>query len=390
MTRNRTPLYCAIGLLATLHMSSANATNTSPELIGVWRGTVGKYQVVACWDRHGGYYYKLQKPLRIALRAEDQSSGVWLEEEYERSETTISWQVRAPSGSHLVGTQIKGPKDLKLPIRLTRIKVAKKGEGDQQDCSFDSSLHDAFIAPRVAAEQIHVGEPISFMNKPYRVIAALGGNVASVELIGDAELVTKANELLRRELLDAIGVYFSCSENALPRRGDYKSKVRLRFRNDEWLSWSGHVEGDCGGAHPHFENSTNTIDLRSGKEVNLWDWFKLKSVKGRDDKSGQVCEFVKDRCLPTSLAKRVRTTRPAYEEKECKGTPFHEMVDGGYSMALNEKGIAFVPELMEPARVMRTCYANYTIPFTELAPYLKRPGLAAVKRILTHSANQTQ
>lgn len=371
-------------------MSLVNAANTSPELIGVWRGTLGKHQVVACWDEYGGNYYKLQKPLRIALNAQDQNNGVWLENEYERSETTISWQLREPRGSHLVGTQIMSPKDLKLPIRLTRVQVAKKDKKDQQDCNFSGALHDTFNAPRVAAEQIHAGEPISFMDKPYRVITALGGNVASVELIGEEESVTKANKVLRKELMNDIGGYLSCEVFDPPQRGDFRTKVRLRFRNDEWLSWSGHLEGYCGGAHPFFGNSTNTIDLHSGKEVNLWDWFKLKLVKERDDKSGQICEFLKNRCLPAGLAKRVRMTRPAYEDKMCKGMDFHEMVDGGYSIGLNEKGITFIPEIAEPARTVRTCYANYTIPFSELAPYLNKSGLAAVNRILAPSSDKTQ
>lgn len=389
MKKNRQILCHLAAPLVTLYISVANASNTQPELIGVWRGTLGKHQIIVCWDQYGGNYYKLQHPLRISLNLQDQKSDAWLENEYERTESTISWQLREPSGNHLVGTQTKSPKDLKLPIRLTRVQVAKKEKVDQQDCNFNSALHDTFNAPRVAATQIHIGEQLSFMNKPYRAITALNGNVASVELIGEDESVAKANKLLRKEFMSDIGSYLSCEDSFPPRRGDFQSKVRLRFRNDEWLSWSAHVEGYCGGAHPFFGNSTNTIDLHSGKKVNLWDWLNLKFVKKRDDTSDQICEFLKNRCLPAGLAKRVRMTRPTYGNG-CEEMNFHEMSDGGYSIGLNENGIAFIPELAEPARLMRTCYANYTISFAELIPYLNQSGLAAINNILSPSPDEVK
>jgi hypothetical protein len=167
------------------------------------------------------------------------------------------------------------------------------------------------------------------------------------------ESVAKTNELLRNELMSDIRSYLTCDYFNPPRQGDFQTKVRLRFWNDEWLSWSGHVEGYCGGAHPFFGNSTNTIELRTGRKVNQWNWFKL--VKKRNDSDEQICEFLKDRCFPASLGKRVRKTSPAYEHKDCNEMGFHEMVDRGYSIGLNEKGIAFVPVLAEPARAFRTC-----------------------------------
>lgn len=373
-----------------LNMSVVNASNIPTELIGVWHGTLGSHEIVACWDPYGGSYYKLQKPLRITLNAEAQNRGSWLENEEVRSETTISWQLQERTGNRLIGTQLRKSKPLKQTIRLTRVQVVKTDKKNEQSCTFSSALYDAFNAPRIAAEEIQSGEPIIFMNKPYRVITALRGHVASVELIGEDELISEVNKILRKEFMDDIGRYLSCEVFERPKQGEFESKLRLRFLNSEWLSWSGHVEGYCGGAHPFFESDTRTINLSSGKEVNLWDWFKLKLAKNQEDKSGQVCEFVKDRCLPLSLAKRVLKTRPTYQGKGCNGIDFHEMVDGGYFLGLNEKGITFVPVLSGPARAMVSCYGNYTIPFAELLPYLNQSGLAAVKHILIPASEDVQ
>lgn len=390
MSHNSPFLLYVIGLWMILSMSLANASNTAKELIGVWRGTLGSHEIVVCWDQYGGSYYKLQKPLRITLNAEAKNRRSWLENEEVRSETTISWQLQDRTGSHLIGTQLRKSKPLKQTIRLTRVQVVKTDKKTEPSCNFSSALYEAFNVPRIGAEQIQIDEPISFMNKSYRVMTALRGHIGSVELIGEGEIIAQVNKILRKEFMDDIGGYLSCDVFVPPKQGEFESKLRLRFLSDEWLSWSGHVEGDCGGAHPFFESSTRNINLSSGKEVNLWDWFKLKLVKNKEDKSGQVCEFLKDRCLPLSLAKRVLKTRPTFEGKECKGMNFHEMVDGGYSLGLNQKGITFVPVLSGPARAMVSCYGNYTIPFAELLPYLNQSGLAAVNRILISASEEVQ
>lgn len=367
---------CLLGLLLVSPL--AKAAEGAKELIGVWRGTIGKAQVVACWDKHGGNYYRLSKPLRISLSASELENGPWIENM--GIETTTAWQLENPLGNQLKGIWRKTDAGPTLPIRLSRVMRPAKDQQDERDCLFNSPLHDAFNAPRVAAQAIHGGEPIEFMGRSYRVIQAMGGKVASVELLGDDESISRANRLLRKSLIDDIGSHLGCDAFNPPRQGSFESKVKLRFWNDDWLSWSGHVEGYCGGAHPFFGTDEKTLDLRTGKEINLWRWFKL--VKKQQDNPEQVCEFVKDRCLPKKLAKRIRQTKPGLDDPECKSYDFLDTVDGGYSLGLNSKGLAFIPVLAEPARIMRTCYANYTIPFTDLLPYLNQLGLEAVNRIL--------
>ena len=301
-------------------------------------------------------------------------------------ETTSAWHLENPLGNQLKGVWRKSDAGPKLPIRLSRTMRPAKHQQDERDCLFNSPLYDAFNAPRVAAQAIHGGEPIEFMGRSYRVIQAMGGNVASVELLGDEESISRANRLLRKSLIDDIGSYLSCEVFDPPQQGWFATKVKLRFWNEDWLSWSGHAEGHCGGAHPFFGSDTKTLDLRTGKEVNLWRWFKL--VNKQQDNPEQVCEFVKDRCLPKKLAKRIRQTKPGLDDPECKSFDFLDAVDGGYSLGLNNKGLAFIPVLAEPSRIMRTCYASYTIPFADLPPYLNQSGQEAVNRILA-AANKS-
>ncbi len=373
---------CLLGLLLVSPL--AKAAEGAKELIGVWRGTIGKAQVVACWDKYGGNYYRLHKPLRISLSAPELENGPWIENM--GIETTSAWQLENPLGNQLKGIWRKSDAGPKLPIRLSRVMRLAKHQQDESDCFYSGPLYDAFNAPRVATQKILVGEPVEFMERSYRVIQAMSGNVASVELLGDEESISRANRLLRKSLIDDIGSYLGCDLHEPPLQGWFETKIKLRFWNEDWLSWSRHVGYECGGAHPSFGTDTTTLDLRTGKEVNLWRWFKL--VNKQQDNPEQVCEFVKDRCLPKKLAKRIRQTKPGLDDPECKSYDFLDTVDGGYSLGLNGKGLAFIPELAEPARIMRTCYANYTIPFADLLPYLNQSGQEAVNRILA-AANKT-
>jgi hypothetical protein len=389
-------LYYAIGLLTIFHLSIAKAEGTQNELLGVWRGTLGQQEIVACWDHYGGNYYKLRKPLRIALN-NTKNSDVWLENEWEKSEETISWQLNKPIDKHLVGSQIQSSTGTTLPIMLNRIHSSVP-EDDKEECNFSGAVYEAFNTPRLKATQIHYGDSTNFMNTKYRVINALNGDIVSIELIGTKDSFTKANSVLHKEFMNDVLGYLTCDEFEPPRQGDYQSKIRLRFINNEWLSWSGHLEGYCGGAHPFFGSSTTTINLHTGDEINLWDWFNLVKKEENDqenqdddvDSIAQVCEFLSNRCLPRPLSELVINTPASYEDKDCKDVDFQGMVDDGYSIGLNERGIAFIPELVEPARGMRTCYANYTIPFTKLAPFLSKKGAEAINQILLHSSDITK
>lgn len=374
----------AIGLLVTLRIAAANAVSTPSDLIGVWRGTLGKKEVVACWDKGGGNYYTLQKPSRLALSADEQRSGVWIEND--GNETPTEWQLRRLNKRHLTGTRRKGVNGKSMPIYLNRVQVTAKIKTDQQYCSFDSALYVAFNAPRVSLVKVHTAGRSFLINREYHVISALAGNIASVELVGGEESVNKVNKLLRDQFVDDIRSYLTCDVYDPPEHGDFHTKIHLRFWTDELLSWSSHAEGYCGGAHPFFDLSVKTINLQTGKEINLWNWFKL--VRKRDHSPGQICEHLGSRCLPTSLSKRIGKLRQHVEDSHCGDFDFHlDEADEGYSIGLNQNGVAFIPELPESSRAFRTCYANFTLPFAELPPYLNKAGSAFVDRILAPRPN---
>ena len=384
MTHTRALRYFLFVILSAVHIGTASAASTPPDLTGVWRGSLGKQSVVVCWDLSGGIYYPLNKPVVVSFATPDETNRTWLEyhRDQDPDQAETSWTLEKVANGKVSGSRkIKGKTEA---ILLTRVQTATKGKENQEDCRFygggDSHrLYDAFNAPRLNATAIKSGETATFMEKPYKAITALNGEVASVELLGDDSSVETGNEALRKEFMSDIVGSLVCRDES-PGRYYSQGKVRLRFWNADWLSWSSHGEGDCGGAHPFFGFDTKTIDLHTGKELNLWSWLRL--VKKQGEQSDQICEFLKNSCLPAKLHKLIKKTKVTYEDTYCKGQDFHDMVSGGYTIGINERGIAFIPELAEPYRGMRTCYAHYTITFSDLQPYLTEAGSAAISRIL--------
>lgn len=385
-TNRLSPLHflISLGLAFLLHSSPAQSQNVPAELIGVWQGTIGKRQIVACWDQTGGHYYPLRKPLRISLSPPDGVNPHWIENL--GIETSSTWQLDKPTGKRLTGTWRQSESAPPSPIRLSRVRLNKAREGKTADCLFDSPLQTAFNAPRVAAQKITTGQAKVFMGRTYRVIQAMQGNVASVELEGDGEPIQRANKRLRRVLQDDIADYFACEMFDPPQQGHWINEIRLRFWNEDWLSWSEHGEWYCGGAHPSLSNETRVLNLHTGKETDLWSWFRV--VKKKEGDLVQICDFREDRCLPKKLARRIAKTKPEVENiAPCTPEDFvSELVNGSYSIGLNPGGIAFIPWIPEPARLMRICYARYTIPFADLQPYLTSTGKEAVAQLLRVAA----
>lgn len=377
-------LLISLGLAFLLHSSSAQSQTVPPELIGVWQGTIGKRQIVACWDQTGGHYYPLRKPLRISLSPPAGENPRWIENL--GIETSSTWQLNKPTGKRLSGTWRQSEAAPPSPIRLSRVKLNQAGEGQTPDCLFDSPLQTAFNAPRVAVQKITTGQAEVFMGKTYRVIQAMEGNVASAKLEGDGEPIQRANKRLRQRLLDSIADYFACEMSEPPQQGHWIDELRLRFWNADWLSWSEHGDWYCGGAHPSFNNETRVLNLHSGKDADLWSWFRV--VKKNEGNPDLICDSWEDRCLPESLGKLIAKTRPEVDKiAPCNPEDFvTELVSGSYSIGLNPEGVAFIPSLPEPARLMRICYARYTIPFADLQPYLTPVGKAAVAQILRGAA----
>ncbi|MGE8355356.1 MAG: hypothetical protein ACN6N0_03010 [Microvirgula sp.] len=82
----------------------------------------------------------------------------------------------------------------------------------------------------------------------------------------------RINRLLMNRLWQSVGNYYECQlGGARSHGGEMTQKVTPRFINPAVLSLSVFSRYDCGGAHPDFADNPMTLDVASGRELDLED-----------------------------------------------------------------------------------------------------------------------
>lgn len=382
---------------------------------GVWETTVNKQKFLVCWESYGtGNAYNKKNPHQLfELSASDKSdslSWTWLDSSDEKVPLKPFLQITKIEHNKIVADVQYGLQSSKS-MALKRVKTINY----TGDCLFDGyqrkdkdvTMYQAFNAPRVKALKIWYSAPKTFMGKQYRInnAATQGksksvGEVSSLALSNDGQDLTAINKTLAHDYKDDQLSLVTCGDsNELGNGGDYQSHQQLRYWGSDWVSISYHSDGYCGGAHPFFNSDTQTFNIATGKSEDIWQWFKLttldKNAEVADDEK-QVCRFKAQKdeyltqCLPPKLVKKIYQARTICDKK-ChflgeKMEDFREMADGHiYSITLSPNGVSFVPGIAEPARGMRTYFAHYVIPYTELKPFLSKKGRAEISKIMLMS-----
>lgn len=188
----------------------------------------------------------------------------------------------------------------------------------------------------------------------------------------------------------------TCGDNSQSGGGDFHAHQKLRYWGNDWVSISYHSNGYCGGAHPFFNADTQTFNIATGKSEDIWQWFKLTTLDRKAEIAEgekQVCRFKRQndeylkQCLPPKLVKKIYQANTICDEK-ChysseKAIDFRDETDGHiYSASLSPRGVIFLPSLVEPARGMRSYFAHFVIPYTELKPFLSKKGRLEISKIL--------
>jgi len=124
--------------LPALHIAMA----AEPPVQGVWQGTLGKANIVACFnqpsptqgsDRSGNYYYTRYKtPIMLA---KPNGKSDWSESDA-KGDTTGTWKLNAPQGGKLIGTWTEPKSGKTLPLALTLLEAA--GDREHPSCASDA------------------------------------------------------------------------------------------------------------------------------------------------------------------------------------------------------------------------------------------------------------
>ena len=403
-------------LLQTLVFAEENVTQKNLGAItGVWQTTVNKHKFLVCWEgnRGSGNAYNEHNPHQLfELSATDKSDSLsWtlLDSSDEKMPLKPFLQITKIEANKIVADIQYGVKSSKSTV-LKRVKTTNyNGEclfDDYKRNDNDVTMYQAFNMPRVKALKVWHSAPKTFMGKQYRInnAATQGksksvGEVSSLELSNGEQDLTAINKTLDRSFKDDQFSLATCGDMSISGGGDYHAHQRLRYWGSDWVSLSYHGDGYCGGAHPFFNAGTQTFNIETGKSEDVWQWFKLTTLDKNTEvaeNAKQVCTLTKHKdnyltqCLPPKLVKKIYQARTICDEKcpkpDDENSDFRGMADGNtYSIALSPNGVSFAPNLMEPARGMRTYYAHYVIPYAELKPLLSKKGKAEISKIILMS-----
>lgn len=266
------PMLKPLAILA-LTGASAYASAASTDLAGVWKGTLGKHSITACFNAapnsNGSYYYqRFVTPIQLT---QVQAGEPWIEDGQ-----TGYWQLDAPQGDRLSGTWSKAPGDTPLPLALTR--TSTEGCGG-----------DAYNGPLEAAPL-----PVKVQRKEFeghRYQLRTQGAQVSLRLEGDAPALKKINQQLERLAISPEGQeeFFSERREYLGRNGSgYTSEISVepQYWSSQWITvkfyrWTAGMgrNGISWGLH--------SWNLKTGERIDPWTWVGGRQ-QWHDPYSGQV------------------------------------------------------------------------------------------------------
>ncbi|MDC8756160.1 hypothetical protein [Janthinobacterium fluminis] len=346
-------LLCAF-FVAASSPATATVTAQAEARAGVWTGSLGGQKIVACFSRSGeAAYYYVKHFRNIDLNGADDGSAAWTEgRDYE---ATGRWQLRSVAPERMEGdwSEVKGKRT--LPILLSRGYADKAGNGT---CSMrDNALSAAFNGPRLDAQKI-VRKAAVFQRRPYVKLSTLEGAIEGLALAETAPRTGAVNQVLAQLLSAAMQRYFECSGP----NHDYNSGSTITFWSKDWLSIDESYEGYCGGAYPFHGVHKRSIDLASGKEVDLWSFFKHYNKDGS--------------AVPPDLQKVILGGEGAdTTDSDCGPMLLEERY---FQAALGEKGMVFSTTF---PHVAQACDMDITVPYARLQPFLTEPGRAALSKV---------
>lgn len=355
----------AIGLLASALLVSgwASAAPVNDQVRGVWSGTLGAASVTACFglrgageDVRGSYYYaKYQVPL--ALRPSDKGPA------FEETGGP-SWTLAASGDDALSGSWRKEGSDRQLPVRLARVPGTTPGD----DCG-----NDAFLQPVVAhVMQLETAKPEQLEGRRYRRLSLAG--VQLVELLDASPGAVAVNRQLRAELAGSAANVVAIREqvrDAVKSLGivvlDTVSASVIEW-NERWMTLEMHRESAGQGA-AGVDNGYRSWDMRSGREIDPWTWFGLKS-RERDDEGVLVSRTV---MLPVALKRLVLKASTA--GREC-GDLYREPL----AARIRAGGAGFEFTIGDTYRP--ECLQTVDLPLAAVRPLMTTEGRETSKRLL--------
>ncbi|TDF83767.1 hypothetical protein [Pseudomonas sp. H9] len=329
----------------TLTCAAGYACATTTELAGVWKGTVAKAAITACFnaspDSNGSYYY--QRFLTPIQLTQDKASEPWVEDG-----NTGLWQLDAPQGNTLTGTWRKATGATPLPLALTRSSAEGCGGDD-----YNAPMEAAPLPVKVAKH--HFGE------HAYQVRTQ--GAQVTLKLEGDSPAIRKINQQLARLAVSPEGqaTFFTERREYLGRDGSgYTSEISVEpsYWSSEWITvrfyrWA------AGFGRNGISWGFHTWNLKTGESVDPWRWIGTR-FEWYSPYSGHVS-------LPKHFASWLQMQAP--EDSECPGVASYDL----YDLTFDTQGMKLANQATGDG-----CDVDLTFSWKQLEPVLSAQGRAAL------------
>lgn len=361
-----------LGLIGYIRILVAALVITSPlvmaasldpaALPGIWKGSIGRQPVVACFNRsdtHGaeGSYYYLKHLVPISVGFDASNKTI--------KEADGVWEVELAAGSGTLAGSWKKKKDdaVGVPVALTRAGVA-----DPKACGSDAfvALLEAPTAPRVVT-----GPRNDFNGHGYRTLSGL--NQATIQILLPGAAADAINRDLRQFIDDSpatVAEYNARRRNDLSTRGfvmDDETTVAPSFWLGRYLSIN-FYSWAAGMGQSGISSHDLTWDLVTGKRVDLWGWFGAKGTPGADDSATMpaplLAKFVKPGDIPAG-------------DDNCTAKYTGAV---SFRISLTATGMAFNQWATGDG-----CDIGFTADFDALLPFMTPGGRAAVKVMMDSS-----
>lgn len=313
---------------------------------GVWRGKVGDAAVVACFngDERGSYYYSRYKtPIQLSQNSKD---NTWTE-----SGSPGVWKFDALADSQLNGVW-RDPKSGKtLPLTFN----SPTNQTDDKPCA-----SDAYNAVLEILPALKIGKLENFSGRKYRKLRI--ADVETLELLSPNSAAKKVNRDLRNLLpktREDLNEYYEKRREFLGNMGlaaEDETFAEPRYWSADWLTVH-YYRWAAGHGARGISLSYRTWNLRTGEEIDIWQWFGTESSEYDD--TAQLSQKLK-----IFLFKHWKADPACVENYYGEGT---------YHATLEPSGILFWENAYGSG-----CEKEILIPYAKLAPILSAKGKLAI------------
>lgn len=362
-----------------LMLVAAPLCSDATEVKGVWQGTLGETEIVACFNSDkSGSYYDLHTLLPIQLRFSQE--GEWSEysaADLNRGEDEPNgnqWSLSHVSDDRLDGSWSSPDQPQSLLIGLKRLTSDYRRSlpsvyswNEEPPCGSDAyNERLEFLSP------LQFGPMEQFEGKQFRRI--LAGNVETIELSGQGKGIAHVNAALRKELPSSkaeLRWFFASRRDGLSGDGwAYESFTRAQpmYWSGNWISVRFRWVNPAAPIDDIIDQY-RVWDMRSGREVDPWTWFGTRSYEGTSQRLAGYSEE-----LPPELEFYLRELNHnswLQEHEECKSA-----FNANYYLVPEHEGLHFLP-LPGPCNP-----PDLLVPYSGLKPFLTKSGAAAVRRII--------